>query len=33
VFESEEMRQEFNDTGDVKEIEDLQARLEGLVVE
>jgi hypothetical protein len=32
VFESEEMRQEFNDTGDVKEIEDLQARLEGLVV-
>jgi hypothetical protein len=32
VFESEEMRQEFNDAGDVKEIEDLQARLAGLAV-
>jgi DnaJ-class molecular chaperone len=30
VFESEEKRQEFDDTGDVKEIDDLQARLQGL---
>lgn len=33
VFESEEKRQEFDDTGDVKEIDDLQARLQGLAME
>ena len=32
VFESEEKRQEFDDTGDVKEIDDLQARLQGLAM-
>jgi hypothetical protein len=32
VFESEETRREFDDTGDVKEIDDLQARLQGLAV-
>ena len=32
VFESEEKRQEFDDTGDVKDIDDLQARLQGLVL-
>jgi DnaJ-class molecular chaperone len=30
VFESEEKRREFDDTGDVKEIDNLQARLQGL---
>lgn len=32
VFESEEKRREFDDTGDVKEIDDLQARLQGLAL-
>jgi len=32
VFESEKMRREFDDTGDVEEIDDLQARLRGLAV-
>ena len=32
VFESERTRQEFDDTGDVEEIDDLQARLRGLAV-
>lgn len=33
VFESEERRREFDDTGDVKAIEDLHLRLEGLLLE
>lgn len=33
VFDSEEKRREFDDTGDVKEIDGLRARLEGLVIE
>lgn len=32
VFESEKKRQEFDDTGDVKEIDDLQAHLQGLAM-
>jgi DnaJ-class molecular chaperone len=32
VFESEEKRWEFDDTGNVKEIKDLQARLQGLAM-
>ena len=32
VFESEKTRQEFDDTGDVEEVDDLQARLRGLAV-
>lgn len=32
VFESEETRKEFDETGDVKGIEDLSARLKALVV-
>lgn len=33
VFDSEEKRQEFDDTGDVKDIVDLQARLQGLAMD
>lgn len=33
VFESEERRREFDDTGDVKTIEDLHLRLEGLLLD
>jgi curved DNA-binding protein CbpA len=32
VFESEEKRREFDDTGDVKDIDDLQTRLQGLAM-
>jgi DnaJ-class molecular chaperone len=32
VFESEEKRRKFDDTGHVKEIDDLQARLQGLAM-
>jgi hypothetical protein len=32
VFESQEKRQEFDETGDVKEIDGLQARLQGLAI-
>ncbi|GAB7333322.1 hypothetical protein MBLNU13_g04951t1 [Cladosporium sp. NU13] len=32
VFETEEKRREFDDTGDVKEIDDLQARLQALAM-